>query len=1189
MAAAQSVAACPSPRELQAFRVGELPLPDLERVGEHLGMCPGCASTVDALLDTPDHLVAALRGLDGSDPVPTGGTIDKEMAALEAAWEDPSWRREPAPTVRVAAGPAPSQLREYRLLGKLGEGGMGAVYRALHTRLERVVALKVLAPERTADPDAVKRFQREMKAVGKLGHPHIVRATDAGEVDGTHFLVMEYVAGPDLARLVRAVGRLPVADACEAARQAAVGLHHAHQRGLVHRDVKPSNLLLSRTGQVKLLDLGLALLPKATEGTTSEDLVLGTLDYLAPEQAERAHAVDRRADVYGLGCTLYHLLAGRVPYPDPPYQTPLEKIRAHAEAPVPSVRAARPEVPEKLAALLGRLLAKDPASRPASADEVAEALRPFAAGSDLRKLARRLALPAEERVQADPGQTPPPTRLTGPRRRRPYLLAGVAAGLLALAALAGAVLYIETARGTLEVRTDDRDVHVSVDQDGEVVTVLDLKNRNEVELRAGKYHLRVEGRDDLVVPEGDTFDLRRGDRVVARIRRKGWDLLPTVALSPPPDPAALARRPGAADALRGEGIPADAPTALGKELVAVLGASLRHAAEVRALAVSPDGNTLASAGGFRDARDKPGEVCLWDARSGLLLHSLRGHIGPVPGVAFSPDGTRLASAGSDTVRLWDVATGQEVKRLEGSALGVAFSPDGKLLAAGRGEFRKSGEVNLWDPDSGKELFTFTGHTDVVARVAFSPDGKLLASAGWDQTVKVWDVEARRLAHTLRAPGPKRGPDWVPSMLDVAWSPDGRRLAGGSSDFTLRVWDLATEQEVIRQPHRLAVPGVAYSPDGTRLATVCWDGTVRLWDAQTGTPLTNPFLAHPPQRAVALPWAGAVAFFPDGWRLATGGADRRVRVWAADPSGPLRLVTYGHEGRVQALAVSPDGTLAASGGEDHTVRLWDLATRKPLAVLVGHDGPVRSVAFSPDGKLLASAGQDPRIRIWEVAARKDARTLLPLTGAVEAVAFHPAGKVLASSGADGTVTLWNVATAERVRALPHPRQATGLAFSPDGRALATGCDDGIVRLWDPATAVCRAELPGHHQVVNHVAFSPDGSRLASVGDDHTVRVWDVAASKEQRVLPGHAERVHDVAFSADGRHLASSSQDGTARVWDLGTEPPAAREFAVAPRGQWVHAAVFTPEGRHLLTANPDGTIFVLRLAPPPAAGATGRE
>src|SRR5262249_22734199 len=141
------------------------------------------------------------------------------------------------------AAAAPGQLREYQLLGKLGGGGMGDVYRAVHTRLDRVVALKVLAPHRTADPAAVARFRREMKAVGQLGHPHIVQATDAGEVDGTHFLVMEYVAGPDLARLLRAVGRLAVADACEAVRQAAVGLHHAHERGLVHRDVKPSNLL----------------------------------------------------------------------------------------------------------------------------------------------------------------------------------------------------------------------------------------------------------------------------------------------------------------------------------------------------------------------------------------------------------------------------------------------------------------------------------------------------------------------------------------------------------------------------------------------------------------------------------------------------------------------------------------------------------------------------------------------------------------------------------------------------------------------------------------------------------------------------------------------------------------------------------------------------------------------------------
>ncbi len=231
------------------------------------------------------------------------------------------------------------RLRDYQLLEEIGEGGMGTVYRALHTELEKIVALKVLPTEQTKDERAVNRFKREMKAVGKVDHPNIVRATDAGEVDGTHFLVMEYVEGIDLSKLVKRVGPVPIADACELVRQAAIGLQHAHEHGLVHRDVKPSNLILAKNGQTKVLDLGLARLHGQNapqENLTSTHQMMGTVDYMAPEQFENAHGVDIRADIYGLGCTLYKLLTGHAPYSGPGYSSVFQKMKGHIESPLPS-------------------------------------------------------------------------------------------------------------------------------------------------------------------------------------------------------------------------------------------------------------------------------------------------------------------------------------------------------------------------------------------------------------------------------------------------------------------------------------------------------------------------------------------------------------------------------------------------------------------------------------------------------------------------------------------------------------------------------------------------------------------------------------------------------------------------------------------------------------------------------------
>jgi serine/threonine protein kinase len=309
----------------------------------------------------------------------------------------------------------PFLLGQYQVVEKIGRGGMGAVYRALHPLLKKELAVKILPPEATADERAVARFRREMEAIGRLDDPHIVRATDAGEAGGIHFLVMELVDGIDLTRLVRYCSPLPVADACDLVRQAALGLQCAHEHGLVHRDIKPSNLVLSRKGVVKVLDLGLALLSRVETGSpemTANGQVMGTADYMAPEQWEASHDVDIRADIYSLGCTLYTLLVGKPPFSGGEYATPMRKMTAHAKAPVPLAAVNREDVPESLKLLLARLAAKSPDDRPATPAAAALALEPFARGADLAALAERAL------SQASPGQPAPPDRPTLPESDR---------------------------------------------------------------------------------------------------------------------------------------------------------------------------------------------------------------------------------------------------------------------------------------------------------------------------------------------------------------------------------------------------------------------------------------------------------------------------------------------------------------------------------------------------------------------------------------------------------------------------------------------------------------------------------------------------------------------------------------------------------------------------------------------------
>ena len=267
----------------------------------------------------------------------------------------------------------PERIGPYRILRLIGRGGMGAVYEARHTKLDRVVALKILPSPLTVDREYRERFAREARVIARLDHPNVVRATDAGEIDGYPFLALDLLDGMDVARLVRSLGPPPAADAAEIVRQAASGLVHLHAKGIIHRDVKPSNLMLTADGLVKILDLGLALTTEAagrTDGRLTGITFLGTHDYMSPEQWVDPTAVDAKADIYGLGCVLFQMLAGRSPFGSP-RMSAQAKMKAHLEQPVPAL----PEsggFPPGLAGLLERMLSKEPHQRPTAAEVVAE-------------------------------------------------------------------------------------------------------------------------------------------------------------------------------------------------------------------------------------------------------------------------------------------------------------------------------------------------------------------------------------------------------------------------------------------------------------------------------------------------------------------------------------------------------------------------------------------------------------------------------------------------------------------------------------------------------------------------------------------------------------------------------------------------------------------------------------------------
>ncbi|MBI1903292.1 MAG: leucine-rich repeat protein [Planctomycetia bacterium] len=402
----------PTRNELHDLVVGVLVEDKADAVLRHVEACRDCEETLRELETQPDQFVRDLQSPVSEGALEGGSAVKRLVGVVQKIGREAFSVTEQAAAGGAAEGTADlGELGQYKLLAKLGEGGMGTVYKALHTRLRRVVALKVLPAERMQNEAAVARFDREMQAVGKLNHANIVAAHDAGEVGGRHYLVMELVEGIDLSKLARQLGPLDAADACELIRQAALGLAHAHSRGMVHRDIKPSNLMLARTEEgaaiVKVMDMGLALLGQgqavAPRELTSTGQLMGTLDYMAPEQATDTHRVDIRADIYSLGATLFKLLCGEPPFPPGDYATPLALMMAKASHEAASIAAKRFDLPPGLVAVVDKMLSRDPAKRFATPADAAEALLPFCQGANLRALLdAAIELPAI----ADPSAVP---------------------------------------------------------------------------------------------------------------------------------------------------------------------------------------------------------------------------------------------------------------------------------------------------------------------------------------------------------------------------------------------------------------------------------------------------------------------------------------------------------------------------------------------------------------------------------------------------------------------------------------------------------------------------------------------------------------------------------------------------------------------------------------------------------------